>query len=141
DFSEFVLYYPPPKPYSPCVDYVAPFGSPITLGDYSFFGVHYLNYHQYSSALVAGDMNQAIDGEVQVALREEDPLLGERVLHAVVSISGAQPYKAAILALRATDPTLEYLGWAQDPREGSVPRSCRRKKCAVGHHAAGRGHL
>jgi FlgD Ig-like domain len=115
DFEEFIKYYPPPKPYSPCADYVAPFGSPVTLGDYSFFAVHYLGNHQYSSAFLAGDASaaQVSNGSVRVDLREEDPLLGDRILHATISLTEAEPYKLMVLALRTDNPTLEYLGWNQ----------------------------
>ena len=116
DFAEFVKYYPPPKPYAPCADYVSPYGAPITLGDYSYFGIHYVNGHEYTlPAMLAGEVDATMStGSIHVELTQDDPLIGDRILHAVVRLEGLEPYEALVIALRTGNPDLEYVGWSQD---------------------------
>ncbi len=109
DFASFGGDYPsPPKAYSMCADYSAPYGS-VTLPDFSHFGTH--NTHHLGGALLSEPAVQTASGTLRLELEEENPVIGERRLWARLVLDGVEPFRAMIIVLRSERPDFEYVGW------------------------------
>ncbi len=116
DFTVFASsYQSPPKPYNRCVDYRNEGG--ISAADWAFFGGHY--NHSASDSVSGGSAavaaTAAAQGTLRLDLVEENPLVGERRLFAMVSAENLEPFRALVVSLRSDHPRLRFLGWEPDP--------------------------
>ncbi|HXV13936.1 MAG TPA: FlgD immunoglobulin-like domain containing protein, partial [Candidatus Krumholzibacteria bacterium] len=104
-------YTSPPKPYNPCVDYVAAFGQ-INVGDFAAFGAHW-NHSASGGGSAPESASIVVSGTVALEFEESHPLLGEHTLRATMSLEGVPAFKAAMFALRNENPKLEFMGWME----------------------------
>jgi hypothetical protein len=101
-----------PYEYWACVDFV-PADTMIVNNDFTFFAEHFGHGDPTGGGNPSPASIATSSGTVRLEFEEEQPLIGQHLLKARVTLEGVEPFATVVLAVTNENPLFAYRGWEQ----------------------------